>query len=163
MPIKNPEERREYMREYFRRYRIANRRKITEADRERIQKRTAERRKKKLCLLCGKKPERGMKCDRCRATAKRHIQKLKSTVVEKYGGKCACCGEKEIAFLTIDHVDGGGNRHRRELKLSMIYRWLIRNGYPSGFQILCWNCNLAKHHFGECPHKLRPVQPVAPS
>jgi hypothetical protein len=71
-----------------------------------------------------------------------------------YGGACACCGEREPAFLTIDHLDGGGCEHRRELKTKNIYRWLVRNKFPAGFQVLCWNCNLAKHHCGVCPHQL---------
>lgn len=70
---------------------------------------------------------------------------------------CVCCGEAEIGFLSIDHIYGGGNRHRRELKGKRgvnFYRWLKQNGYPSGFQVLCFNCNFAKGHSLErvCPH-----------
>ena len=31
-------------------------------------------------------------------------------------------------------------------------RWLKRNGYPAGYQVLCFNCNFAKHRKGACPH-----------
>ncbi len=31
------------------------------------------------------------------------------------------------------------------------YDWLMKNNFPQGFQTLCWNCNFAKHKFGECP------------
>lgn len=71
---------------------------------------------------------------------------------------CKCCGEKEIKFLSVDHINGGGNKHRKELKFSKdgsggdIYRWLIKNNYPKGFQILCHNCNMAKGFYGTCPH-----------
>lgn len=85
-----------------------------------------------------------------------HINK-KTIVIEHYGGKCACCGETEISFLTMDHVNGGGNQHRKEIfngnKHGNIYPWLITNGFPSDFQILCWNCNLSKAFLGQCAHK----------
>lgn len=37
---------------------------------------------------------------------------------------------------------------------SRFYVWLKKNNYPPGFQILCYNCNCAKGHFGYCPHNL---------
>lgn len=34
-----------------------------------------------------------------------------------------------------------------------MYRWLMKNKYPSGFQVLCWNCNMGKQiNGGVCPH-----------
>jgi hypothetical protein len=67
--------------------------------------------------------------------------------------RCECCGEVRLPFLTIDHVEGGGSSHRRELN-SSIYKWLKKTGYPSGFRILCYNCNMAYAFLGFCPHKL---------
>jgi len=66
-----------------------------------------------------------------------------------YGGnppKCACCGETHIEFLTIDHVYGGGNKHRQIIKSngSYFYKWLKKNNFPKDFQVLCANCNMAK-------------------
>lgn len=51
---------------------------------------------------------------------------------------CACCGEKHLEFLAIDHIDGGGGKHRKKLKeyLPLI---LKRNNYPIGYRILCHN------------------------
>ena len=71
--------------------------------------------------------------------------------------KCNCCGEKEYKFLCIDHIKGGGSKHRKELKTGGRHYvdWLIRNNYPKGIQILCHNCNLAKGFYGKCPHKLK--------
>lgn len=71
---------------------------------------------------------------------------------DHYGWACACCGEAEPAFLVMDHVDGGGNQHRRETSAQYIYLWLVRHGFPEGFQTLCHNCNFAKAH-GGCPHQ----------
>lgn len=66
-----------------------------------------------------------------------------------YGGnspKCACCGEDEIRFLCIDHIHGGGNQHIKKIRRegANFYYWLIKNGFPEGFQVLCYNCNRAK-------------------
>jgi hypothetical protein len=31
--------------------------------------------------------------------------------------------------------------------------WLRRNKFPSGYQVLCHNCNFSKGHVGICPHE----------
>lgn len=70
--------------------------------------------------------------------------------------KCACCGEREIKFLSIDHIDGGGLKQGREMGFGRggLSNWIIKNNFPKGFQILCHNCNFSKGHYGQCPHKL---------
>lgn len=84
-------------------------------------------------------------------------KKIKQIVVEHYGGECACCGEKEVAFLTVDHINNDGAEHRKEVKHTRMYVWLRQNGYPPGYQILCWNCNCGRAiNGGICPHK-KPV------
>jgi len=83
-------------------------------------------------------------------------QTAKADMIEAYGGKCQCCGEGEPGFLTIDHVNGNGNKHRQQLKLGgwSFYLWLKKQGYPKGeYRLLCYNCNCSSHHLGECPHK----------
>jgi hypothetical protein len=84
---------------------------------------------------------------------------LKGIIFNHYGGfKCACCGETNPLFLSMDHINGGGTKHRREGKLrnsNLFYRWLMKNNYPEGFQVLCMNCNWGKRmNNGVCPHKL---------
>ena len=101
-------------------------------------------------------PERLLKY---RAYNKECRDKLRSEVLQAYGGRCACCGEAEEKFLTIDHKDNNGASHRKEIfgrskgTGTMMYRWLRDNGYPDAFQVLCWNCNCAKGHYGVCPHE----------
>jgi hypothetical protein len=82
--------------------------------------------------------------------------KLRKEVFSKYGGCCKCCGENNIGFLNIDHIneDGAERRRKGEWKGVALYRWIKRNGFPSDMQILCYNCNIAKHIYGECPHVL---------
>ncbi len=80
-------------------------------------------------------------------------QKLKFEIMTHYGGACICCGENHIEFLTIDHINGDGKKHRKEIG-PRLYAWLKRNNFPKdNFQILCFNCNNAKAHFGYCPHQ----------
>lgn len=76
-------------------------------------------------------------------------------VLDHYGNKCACCGEKEPDFLTIDHINGDGWEHRRREPSAAkgMYQWLLSHKYPDGFQLLCYNCNCAKGHYGVCPHQ----------
>jgi hypothetical protein len=81
---------------------------------------------------------------------------IKVTVIEGYGGKCACCGEAEPMFLTLDHVNNDGAEHRRTtgLKTGMTtWRYAKREGFPDIFQLLCWNCNSSKGAYGFCPHE----------
>ncbi len=68
--------------------------------------------------------------------------------------KCACCGEKQIKFLQLDHINGGGTKERILHGAGTgVYCYLRKNNYPKGYQILCANCNFAKGLYGQCPHK----------
>ena len=86
-------------------------------------------------------------------------KKIKLLVLQHYGGKipnCACCNEMEQGFLTIDHTNNNGAEHRKEIKRGggvAFYYWLKLNNFPKGYQVLCFNCNLAKALYGKCPHK----------
>lgn len=93
-------------------------------------------------------------------------KKIRDEVFAAYGGYvCACCGEDEPMFMTIDHINNDGNIHRRELAMivgnggTAFFAWLRRNKFPSGFQVLCRNCNWGKHiNKGVCPHQTSKVQ-----
>lgn len=82
---------------------------------------------------------------------------LRHEAIMAYGGYvCACCGETEPKFLTLDHVFNNGSEHRKTIKNrgAGIFKWLKDHGYPAGFQILCMNCNHGKAlNNGICPHK----------
>jgi len=79
--------------------------------------------------------------------------KLREEVISAYGEACACCGEHQIEFLAMDHINNDGKEHRKVVPPSEFYPWLKRNNYPKGYQVLCNNCNLAKARYGICPHK----------
>jgi hypothetical protein len=83
---------------------------------------------------------------------------LKDEVFTAYGGwRCACCGETERSFLSIDHMQNNGSKMRREGvhgHSTQFYRWLKRSGFPSDFQVLCMNCQFGKRmNKGVCPHQ----------
>lgn len=69
--------------------------------------------------------------------------------------ECVCCGLADhIDFYSIDHINDGGNQHKKKEGFTSLYDWLIRNNMPKGFQVYCHNCNMAKKiNNGICPHK----------
>lgn len=94
--------------------------------------------------------------DRARFLANKSYQKIRYETLCVYGGnppKCACCGEKNVEFLSFDHINGGGLRHQKKEKYVNLMRWLKNNKYPKGFRVLCHNCNFSNGHYGYCPHK----------
>ena len=60
--------------------------------------------------------------------------------------KCKHCETEDVRVLTIDHINNNGAEHRKELGSSgtQFYSWLRKNGYPEGYQVLCFNCNWIK-------------------
>lgn len=92
------------------------------------------------------------------AISRKWMLNCKHKVFAHYGEICACCKESQFEFLSIDHIDGGGCQHRKDLgnagRGTQFYRWLIRNNYPEGYRTLCYNCNCAYGFFGYCPHTL---------
>lgn len=119
-----------------------------------------------LCKTCGKpKDSENQKCSKCakvsNATDRRNDRKRRLAVLTHYSNgtpHCKCCGETEIDFLAMDHIDGGGKKHFATKELSStcgrsIYRWLVKHSYPSGFRVLCHNCNFAYGAYGSCPHQ----------
>lgn len=81
-----------------------------------------------------------------RLTVLRHYSKSNTPT-------CRCCGESTYAFLSLDHINGGGTQHRKNLGSKYILSDLIGRGFPSGYQVLCHNCNQAKGFYGKCPHQ----------
>jgi hypothetical protein len=78
---------------------------------------------------------------------------IKKTVFKHYSPnreiKCATCGISDLSLLTIDHINNDGYKDRKNNPAfrcggHTLYRWLIINDYPVGFQILCHNCNWKK-------------------
>lgn len=88
-----------------------------------------------------------------RETERNRNREIKKEIMAHYGGKCECCGEDRIEFLSIDHVNGGGNKHRKELGNVSFYGWLRKQSFPGGYRVLCMNCNFSIGAYGHCPHE----------
>jgi hypothetical protein len=83
------------------------------------------------------------------ATRKRMREKIvvrKQLILNHYGQQCTRCGFNDIRALSVDHINGDGAKHRKEIPSCNLYEWLIDNDYPKGFQILCMNCQWIKRH-----------------
>ena len=90
-----------------------------------------------------------------RAQKKREYHdRLRQKIFAHYGEQCACCGSDDRP--TIDHKAGDGGDHRMKMfgrrtgNSGGTYRWLIRNGFPEGFQTLCSPCNNSKQNGPAC-------------
>jgi hypothetical protein len=83
---------------------------------------------------------------------KEYNYSLKRDGINAYGGKCTCCGESIVEFLTIEHLNG---RDPNEKRFTGSKMWMKAKaeGYPDTYTVLCFNCNCAKGAFGICPHQ----------
>lgn len=136
---------------------------------ERSRKNRERARREGLCLSCFKPlgDSKGKNCNVCAETAnvaqKMRRRRDMEACLAAYGGKrCACCGETQPTFLTLDHINGDGNKHRKLITKAKnavpcaahFYAALRRAGFPPGLQVLCWNCNLGRERNGGiCPHE----------
>jgi len=78
---------------------------------------------------------------------------LKIKVLQYYSPngipECTHCGEKDIIVLCIDHINGDGGEERKKFNLhagNRFYRFLAKNNFPEGYQVLCLNCNWRKRY-----------------
>lgn len=105
---------------------------------------------------------------RTRSQSSQSRTRLKYEVMSHYsGGKpaCSCCGETAPEFLVVDHVEGGGTQHREQIGGggARICQWLKKNGYPSGYRVLCANCNQSFACWGYCPHQSKSRLLISPT
>ena len=132
--VENKEERLKKQREYTNKHRdhinkLA--REYHERNKEKINKQTRDR--------YYKNHEKAIE------SGKKYREKVRLQVIEHYSKEkncCELCGMADIDVLTIDHIFGGGRKHRKELKGQRIDNWLIKNNFPEGYRILCMNCQL---------------------
>lgn len=146
MPYKDKEERKEY---YQKNKDEINRKRREHDNLPEVRKRISDRDKK------WRSKNRDKINRNNKIYKKKYDNKNKELVFNHYGRECSCCGEKEITFLSIDHIDGNGTKHRKKIQ-NGTYRWLVRNNFPKEFQTLCFNCNWGRYkNKGICPHKLK--------
>lgn len=108
---------------------------------------SSAKRKDYICRVCR------------RADSAKETLIIKRKTIEAYGGKCVCCGESIMEFLTVDHINGNGAEERKQIGRNgghYFYYYLKKLGYPKdNYQVLCFNCNCAKHMYGTCPHQVK--------
>ena len=124
-----------------------------------------------LCIWCNNKKARpkGKFCSRlCYMRWYRNRNRLKVRTysteykrvqrkkVYEYFGGCYCrdCGTTDTDILTIDHLKGGGQQHRKSLYKcgsggGMISKFcsLLRKGesLPPDYEVVCRNCNWKRY------------------
>tara|TARA_Y100000593_G_scaffold92528_1_gene184458 strand:+ start:652 stop:1410 length:759 start_codon:yes stop_codon:yes gene_type:complete len=73
-------------------------------------------------------------------------RKSRKKLYAKLGNKCACCGERDEMYLSIDHINNDGHKLRKQdsyhTKVTCLLDYHREN--PDALQILCSNCNHAK-------------------
>ena len=76
----------------------------------------------------------------------KYVKKDKIKVFQAYSPDLTCqhCGFTDLRALSIDHIKGGGTQDRKIRSGYALYRWLIKNNFPEGFQVLCMNCQFIK-------------------
>lgn len=142
MPFKDLETRRQYLKEYMRKYRLSPEYKEKEKAYGRAYGQSER----------GKPKRDKWKLENPDAPNKFKIRLRLDTLLH-YGDKCICCGENNINFLSIDHINGIKPEKEitgKRMSGKQLYDWLKKNNYPNGFQILCFNCNMAQGFFGFC-------------
>lgn len=167
MTYKDPEVRKFKAREYAKRYRDKHYVEVREKEnrrrrerwgtnidykkrRQEQQKLSYQRTKEKVCKRMIKYhwKNRDKLNEQSRIRGKKWGYKLKNICITHYSNgtmKCALCGYSNIDALLIDHIYGGGNRIHKEFKKgcgTKLYKHLIESNFPSGYRILCCNCNI---------------------
>lgn len=127
--------------------------------------RRKQRRESGLCTKCGQPfaSSGNLMCLGCQLQGRIDAAKTrlpyrkrnKDLAFNAYGGyKCSCCKETIELFLTIDLVDNSAGGHKATTGSGQaFYLWLKKNKYPSGYRVLCFNCNCGRQrNNGVCPH-----------
>ena len=96
-------------------------------------------------------------CKKCIQPFQRaYARRIKIEVFNHYGGSiCKCCGETEMVFLSLDHINNDGAQDRKKHIGDHLYYWLRKEGFPDKhrFQVLCMNCQWGKRFNNICPHQ----------
>ena len=139
---------RDAKREADRRYREAHREQHRETDRryraahaEEINSQISEKRKsgEYKPSPSGSKPE----------YTRNYRARIRHQIIEALGAKCLRCGFDDWRALQVDHVNGGGAKHRRTvISLSRYYKDILASvqAHDGTYQLLCANCNQIKRY-----------------
>lgn len=80
--------------------------------------------------------------ERVKISRKKVYLKRKQKAFELLGGAfCADCGCDEIAFLEINHINGGGSKEHKKRKCCLADSILSGKRSTDGLNVLCRVCN----------------------
>lgn len=88
-------------------------------------------------------------CHRAQQKIYRRIRKMEFMLA--YGGKCVCCGETKLDLLTIEHIRNKGYKLIYDVPY-MLASKLKKLGWPKGYTVLCYNCNMSTKDGSPCVH-----------
>ncbi len=124
---------------------------------------SVRRRRRGVCVVCGKNAPRPYRssCQACSDKRSKYhrnrAEAVKSHLIELYGGCCQCCGEKNPKFLVFDHINNDGKSDRAKLGVHSGTHFkfkLIKVEKRTDIRILCFNCNCGRaYNNGICPHE----------
>jgi hypothetical protein len=110
-----------------------------------------KKQRKKFWLLHG---------DKYKKISREKNKITRKEIIDKYGGKCDCCGINDYRFLCLDHKNNDGYKARKYIRAGFgLHKWIKKNNYPDSIRVLCFNCNFGRAFYGGiekiCPHKLK--------
>jgi len=83
----------------------------------------------------------------CRACQNTETKMRKRMIVDLFNGKCNKCGENNIDYLCVDHINDDGSKKRKNGEHLSIYTKLKLGMSKEGLQVLCLNCNGEKEYY----------------
>lgn len=78
---------------------------------------------------------------------------IRQKALRRYGGTCTCpcgCREPDLRVLQIDHLFGGGNQEREDLRGLRFWTKLINEPLRTDLRLLCANCHVTLTQHGGC-------------
>lgn len=93
-----------------------------------------------ICTTCGKNIAKvgKTKCESCLVEWGERYRVIREEALEAYGGICEVCGESNRRLLELDHKNGDGASHRKEVGRG-VFRDLKKRGWPPIMRVLCGN------------------------
>lgn len=111
-----------------------------------------------ICPQCRTNPvySNRARCLGCLRKQSGRSKRLRVRAIEFLGARCVCCGEENLGFLTLDHINNDGYKDRSPIQrgrnISTLARAILARK-RTDIQVLCFNCNCGRaSNNGVCPH-----------
>lgn len=145
MPFKDPEQKKNYQKEYNKKYQKTPKYKAKRKKYD-AEKYSAQKQK---CNNWSKNYHAKHK-DEIHTRKQRKFHERRNEIIRLLGSKCSRCGfSKDVRVLQIDHINGGGTEERKKVNCYERYLILVLESIKRGekkYQLLCANCNWIKRY-----------------